>query len=130
MKVLAEEFQAKKRNLHKEYVSSPMKTKHCHFQGERNSIKLGDCLVPKRLVPFPRLIVVLCYRQGRHSAVVIARDTLVRGNLCCDHFCPCARSIHTAMEQDGRGKKLTIATRRLILSILFLKAFSGVNDHW
>lgn len=128
MKALAEEFQTKKINLLTEYVSRPMKTKHCHFQGERNSIKLGDCLVPKRLVPFPRLSVVLCYWQDRHSAVAIARDTLVRGNLCCGHFCHCAHSVPTAMEQGGWGEKLTVATRRAIVSALFVKASSG-NDH-
>ena len=32
MAALAAEFQAEKVNLHTEYVSSPMKAKHCTFQ--------------------------------------------------------------------------------------------------
>lgn len=59
--VLVGEFQAKKVYLYMEYVPIPIKTNHCPFQGGKNSIKLGDWLVPKGLVAIPGLNVVLCY---------------------------------------------------------------------
>lgn len=62
MTVLAEQFQTKKVNLHRIRIYS-REDKALPPPSGRNSIALGSWLVPKELVPFPGLSVVLCCRK-------------------------------------------------------------------
>lgn len=118
--VLVEELQTKA-NLRIEYVSILMK--HCSFQGGKNSIKLGDYLVPK----------------GRSESLSRAQycPLLLAGWALSSRECqkpwwgeiPMAVSISAILatlhmgpgskQQGGEGKKLTMATRLVILSTCF-----------
>lgn len=131
MAALAAEFQAEKVNLHTEYVSSPMKAKHCTFQVK--GIQQNRWLSSSQGTDTPFQGSVLSLAIGKvgtqrwdHQRNLGDRKSLLLWPFLS--LWPFATWVHG--ESVCLGKEDDQSHRMGLLVYLIFEAFSGTNDHW